>query len=96
MQGGLNYREMGERVRQRRRELKMTQEQLAEQVGVSVSFIGHIERAEKKPSAETIVSLCESLGVTADYLMRGQRHRCDQQRCVLYEEMRALFVHFGK
>ena len=73
----VDYRAMGVRVLLRRRELKITQEQLAERVGVSCSFIGHIERAEKKPSVETVVALCDSLDITADYLLRGQKVRCE-------------------
>ena len=86
----VDYRAMGVRVLLRRRELKITQEQLAERVGVSCSFIGHIERAEKKPSVETVVALCDSLDITADYLLRGQKVRCDQQQCYLYTDIKAL------
>ena len=46
-QAGINYIEIGKRVRELRLESRLTQEKLAEQIGVSTSFIGHIERAEK-------------------------------------------------
>lgn len=92
----LDYRAMGERVQRRRRALKLTQQALAGQVNVSTSFIGHIERGEKKASAETIVALCRSLGVSADYLMRGVENRCDQQDCELYRAMTEVLSRYGR
>ena len=85
---------MGAIIARRRKELGLTQEQLAERVDVSTSSIGQIERGEKKPSAETVAALGDSLGVTADYLLRGRRNRCDQQSCALYEDMKALLGRY--
>lgn len=65
----MDYVQMGKRVRIRRKELRITQEKLAEIVDVSTSFIGHIERGTRKMSVETLYSLCVALGVSADYLM---------------------------
>ena len=53
----------GKRLRQIRRYKDITQEQLAEQVGVSVKFISNIERGEGAPSFETIEKLAEILQV---------------------------------
>lgn len=65
----MDYVAIGERVRIRRKALKITQEKLAEMVDVSPSFIWHIERGTRKLSVETLYSLCVALGVSADYLM---------------------------
>lgn len=53
----------GKRLRQIRRYKDFTQEQLAEAVGVSVKFIGNIERGKGAPSFETIEKIAEVLGV---------------------------------
>lgn len=95
MGNNLDYRAMGERVRQYRRTRGMKQEELAERVGVSCSFIGHIERGEKKASAETIVSLCAVLDISTDYLLLGKGNDCDRQRCPLYEEFAAMLARHG-
>lgn len=65
----IDYVKMGQRVRTTRKELEMTQMELAEQVGVSASFLGHIERGSRVASIETLVSLCRVLDVSADYLL---------------------------
>ena len=41
---------MGDRIKEVRKKQKLTQEQLAERLGVSVEFVGQIERGIKLPS----------------------------------------------
>ncbi len=65
----MDYRMMGERIRRQRISNKMTQENLAEKANISVSFLGQIERGDRKPSLETVVNIANSLGVTVDQLL---------------------------
>lgn len=64
----IDYISLGVRVRQERKKLHLTQEQLAERIGVTTAFIGHIERAERRLSVESLIRLCNALGVSVDYL----------------------------
>ena len=66
----VDYEKMGMRVRQQRTLRGMTQGELADKVGVSTSFIGHIERGEKKASVETIVALCNAMEVSPSALLQ--------------------------
>ena len=43
----INYSEIGNKIKQKRRELGYSQEELAELCGISASYIGHIERGSK-------------------------------------------------
>ncbi len=65
----MNYKMLGERVRRERLSRKITQEMLAEKAGISASFLGQVERGERKPSLETVVNIANSLGVTVDCLL---------------------------
>jgi len=65
----LDYKKLGERIRKQRIVNEMTQERLSEKANISVSFLGQIERGERKPSLETIVNVANSLGVTVDFLL---------------------------
>lgn len=49
----IDYERIGLRIRKARKEAHKTQEQLAEDTGISVSFLGHIERGARKMSLET-------------------------------------------
>ena len=64
------FLQLGKRIRTRRRELGMTQEILAETIGVSTSFVGHIERGSRKPSITTLVHLANALSSSANELLR--------------------------
>ncbi|MBQ3268943.1 MAG: helix-turn-helix transcriptional regulator [Clostridia bacterium] len=66
----MDYVKLGTRVRQQRVLNRLTQEQLAEKTGVSTSFIGHIERGEKKASMETVVALCNAMSVAPSVLLQ--------------------------
>lgn len=66
----MDYAKLGTRVRQQRVLSRLTQEQLAERTGVSSSFIGHIERGEKKASVETVVALCNALEISPSVLLQ--------------------------
>lgn len=45
--------------------------QLGKLVGVHFSHIGRYERGDSRPAANTLRSLAEALGVSADYLLNG-------------------------
>lgn len=65
----VDYKDLGKRVRETRRQHHLTQEQLAELIGISASFLGHIERGSRVASMETFVALCNELQVTPQYLL---------------------------
>jgi transcriptional regulator with XRE-family HTH domain len=58
----------GKRLRRLRRIADLTQEQLAEKVGVSADFISQVERGINTPSFDTIQKLAEVLEVDASEL----------------------------
>jgi len=66
----MDYPRLGVRVRQQREMNNLTQVQLARKVGVTTSFIGHIERGEKKASVETLVALCNALDISPTVLLQ--------------------------
>ena len=67
----MDYVDMCERVRKQRQLIGLTQQELAERIGVSTSFVGHVERGTRKASLETLVALSNALGVGVDYLLAG-------------------------
>lgn len=62
---------LGENVKKLRAEKGMTQEELAEAVGVQTSMIGHIERGMKVPSLAVALRLGEVLECTVDEMCKG-------------------------
>lgn len=62
---------IGERIRQRRKALGLTQAKLAELADISLVTMQKIEYGERDGSAETHESLSRVLGVTVSYLVYG-------------------------
>jgi len=54
---------VGERVRRLRNELALTQGELAEEVGITITALSRIERNEAQPRPKTRRRLAEALGV---------------------------------
>ena len=67
----LGYEVIGRRIRELRKEKRWTQEALAEKSGIEPSNLSHIERAATKLSLQTLVSIANALGVSADDLLYG-------------------------
>ena len=67
--------DMGKRIAQRRKELHLTQEQLAEKMGVSLQTVSCIELGKKAIRPENLANLCTCLTVTADYVLYGKRNQ---------------------
>ena len=67
----LDYTKMGARICQIRKLKGMSQIELAKKCGISLSFMGHIERGTKKMSMDTFAVLCRELAADADGLLWG-------------------------
>ena len=64
------YKDFGRRVQQQRKLAKLTQEQLSERAGISLSFLGHIERGTRKASVDTLIRLCNALAISPNLLLQ--------------------------
>lgn len=73
----LDYARMGMRIRQVRKAKGWSQEALAKRCGISMSFMGHIERGTRIMSLETFVSICGALEADAGELLWGEVHPSD-------------------
>lgn len=63
---------IGERIRTRRRALELTQEQLAQAIGLTPQHISAIEMDKRAPSLASLGKLAVELGITIDYLVAGK------------------------
>ncbi len=61
----------GERIRNRRNTLNLSQEHIAEKAGIGIRFYQALERGEKGVSLNTLISLSKALNFSIDYLLLG-------------------------
>lgn len=69
----LDYKkEMGLRLKEKRKELCMTQEQLSDQLNISLKHYSEVERGITGLSVENIIKISNILHVSIDYLLKGE------------------------
>lgn len=64
-------KDMGQRIMLRRKTLRMTQEELAEKLGVSTQMISNLELGKKAIRPENLAKLCSVLNLSADFVLTG-------------------------
>ena len=61
---------LGKKIRKRRNELDLTQEELADKVGISRVYIGYIEQGRHAPSLEVLEKIAKALNIRLSDLLR--------------------------
>lgn len=69
----INYALIGKRVRETRKQQNISQMELADLSGLSVSYISHIETAKKRASLSSLLRISNALGITVDELLNGNQ-----------------------
>ena len=64
-------RELGDRIRDRRTELKLTQQELGDKCGLHRTFVGSVERGERNLSILNLRQLAATLRVPLGELLAG-------------------------
>lgn len=67
----VDYSLIGKRLAEIRKGQKITQEKLAERTNLANNYISNIENSRSIPSLETLVKLCDALGVTPNDILLG-------------------------
>mgnify|MGYP001172544107 FL=1 len=80
--------ELGERIRKRRQEMKLSQESFAEKAGISVNTVSRIEGGQTAMSVEIFRKMIEILETDANILLgkeEGDTERQESVQEVLYQ-----------
>jgi len=80
--------EIGRRILDRRKQLGLTQEALAEKAEVTTQFVSYAESGKRAMRPENLLKISEALGVSADYLLTGDM--IDKDSLLLSEKLRML------
>ncbi len=69
----VNFKLIGKRIQEVRKQQEMTQAELAALTDMSDSYISYIETAKKQASLEALVRISNALGITVDELLSGNQ-----------------------
>lgn len=70
---GLDYKVIGERIKEARESAGLSQQELGEKVGLSTTAISLFESAERKMTLDILVSVASALNVTLNELIEGYK-----------------------
>lgn len=73
----MNMKTMGERIRARRKEMKIRQDALGKMVGVSNAAISQWERSETEPKGDNLLALAKALNCSPNYLHNGDNSQAN-------------------
>lgn len=88
-----NLKAFGKRISNCRRELDISQKQLAAMIHVSNNHLSNIENGKSAPSFLTFVAICKELGVSSTYLINGSTFSIDAE---LMEKINKITDHDKK
>lgn len=80
----MDNKNLGGRIREVRIMKNYTQQQLAERAGIGQMYLGEIERGTKMPSLKSFIRIIETLGISADYVLRDELSSGEQY---IYDEI---------
>lgn len=90
MEVTVNYENVGNKIRERRNFLKVTQENLANDINVSVSFISDIENGRRKMSLETMIKISIALKTSLDYFILDNVKDVKLKNNIKYDELKNI------
>ena len=70
--------EFAERLKTLRKQVKLTQAQIAEKLDISQQAYASWERGAKKPTQENLVKIAQVLNVSIDYLVGNSEEKTDE------------------
>lgn len=65
----IDYKALGLKMKQKRQQLELTQEKVAEKLDLSESFYSRIERGDRVLSVESLLKIASFYDVSLDWLM---------------------------
>ena len=72
--------EMGKRIHEKRKSLRLSQEELAERAEISKQTVSRAENGQRELGAHNVSGLAKALETSADYLLTGERTDADVLR----------------
>lgn len=65
--------DLGKRLREHRKSIGFSQQEMAEHLNLSANFYGKIERGESKIPIDKLIFLCDEYGLDLTYAINGEK-----------------------
>ena len=89
---------LGDRIRNQRAAIHMTQQEMADRLGVTGAAVSAYEKGARSPSLDILMRISKVLGVTTDELLAGKKqvvmldvtNLTHEQRVMIHDMIKAL------
>lgn len=85
---------LGERLREQRIALKISQKDVANAIGVSPAIVSNYENSERTPSVETLLALANLYGCSIDYLLGKEKYSASIDISMLNDRQQKFLQQF--
>lgn len=89
----MNKKEIGSRMRKKRKEKSMTQVHFAKSCGISTNYYSSIENGKNSPSLDTLTVIAKELDVSLVYLLNDRIDEMEKRVVVEEKRLNKLFEH---
>ena len=89
-------KQIGERIKAKRKELNFTRENLSEKVGVSAQFLAEIEFGRRGMSIQTLQKICKTLGASVDFILSGKNVDEKQELLITIKNLHSNIANVGQ
>lgn len=76
MQTEINYKQLGKRIVEKRKEKNLLQKDFADMLGVAVNHLSDVERGVKRPSLDLLMKISCALNTPVDYFIKDMPNAC--------------------
>lgn len=91
MKNKLNQAELGKRIRQYRKEKKLTQAQLAESISSNQEYISKIETGKQGVNASTLIAIAKALQIPVALLIADYSDSNDENRLqLIFDDIKGM------
>ena len=85
-----NMYSIGSNIRTARKRADLTQEELSESIGVTPQYLSDLERGLVGTSIPTLMKICNTLNVSADFILFGSGSEDENANSTLIEKIQRL------
>lgn len=90
MQTEINYKQLGKRIQEKRKDMGIMQKDMAVAIGTAFNHLSDVERGAKKPSLELLMRISDYLDTPVDYFLMGNPPSCKSY--AIDEDLSSLLV----
>ena len=77
MEKQLDYKKIGGKIKEIRKQKNITREKLSELIGISAMYLGQLERGERRGGINNYIEIANVLNLSLDYLFLDELHTAE-------------------